>query len=51
MEMTKITGLEELNERFQLLPGYVNPRVTYGTENGIDENDLRELFKWSNRRK
>ena len=26
--------------RFQLLPGYVNPRVTYGTENGIDENDL-----------
>ena len=26
--------------RFRLLPGYVNPQVTYGTASGIDNNNL-----------
>ena len=29
--------------RFSLLPGYVNPTITYGTLNGIEDGDLNNL--------
>ena len=30
--------------RFRLLPGYVNPQVTYGTASGIDNNNLSRFL-------
>lgn len=30
--------------RFRLLPGYVNPKVTYGTPDSIDNNGLQNLI-------
>ena len=35
-------GQREL--RFRLIPGYVEPTVTYGTFSGIDENDLYQYI-------
>ena len=34
--------------RFRLLPGYVNPQVTYGTTTGIENNDLNNLITNTN---
>lgn len=34
--------------RFRLLPGYVNPKVTYGTTTGIGNNDLNNLITYTN---
>lgn len=30
--------------RFRLVPGYVNPTITYGTAQGIDKNDLGQYI-------
>lgn len=34
--------------RFRLLPGYVNPQVSYGTTTGIENNDLSNLITNTN---